>query len=202
MLYTRRDFGKIALATIPAASIARLMAAAQPNSVFGGVRIGAITYSFRALPGSAEETLKYCLECGFSGIELMSPVAENYAGSPSQGGRGPGGGGPGGPALGAAGGAGGQGRGRAPLTPEQQEAQRKRAEDLKNWRLSVSMDKYRAFRKMYEDAGVKIYAFKLPPTMEMSDAEYEYIWNVGETLGADRMAPPQALNLGNAVAPA
>ena len=210
MLYTRRDFGKIALATLPAASVVRLLAAAQPNSTFGGVRIGVITYSFRALPGSAEDTLKYCLDCGFSGIELMSNVAESYAGSPAQGGRGagpgaqgrgPGGppgalpagppGAPGGAAAGAPGapGAGGQGggRGRAALTPEQQEAQRKRAEDLKNWRLSVSMDKYKAFRKMYEDAGVKIYAFKLPPTMEMSDAEYEYIWNVGETLGADHI---------------
>jgi sugar phosphate isomerase/epimerase len=37
---------------------------------------------------------------------------------------------------------------------------------------------------MYEDAGVKIYAFKLPPTMSMSDQEYDYIWNVAETLGA------------------
>jgi hypothetical protein len=85
MLYTRRDFAKIALATIPAASVARLMAATQPNSVFGGVRIGAITYSFRALPGSAEETLRYCVECGFSGIELMNNVAESYAGAPAQG---------------------------------------------------------------------------------------------------------------------
>jgi hypothetical protein len=51
---------------------------------------------------------------------------------------------------------------------------------MTQWRLSVPMSKYRAFRKMYEDAGVKIYAFKLPPTLEMSDAEYEYIWNVGE----------------------
>jgi len=58
---------------------------------------------------------------------------------------------------------------------------------LKQWRLSVSMDKYKAFRKMYEDAGVKIYAFKLPPTMSMSDQEYDYIWNVGETLGADHI---------------
>jgi sugar phosphate isomerase/epimerase len=200
MLYTRRDFGKIALATVPAISAGRLMAFAQPNSVFGGVQIGVITYSFRSLPGSAEETLKYCVDCGFSGIELMSNVAEAYAGAPAQGGRGgPGGAqgrGPGGPPgapgapPGAAAGAPaapGQGRGRAPLTPEQLEAQRKRAEDLKNWRLSVSMDKYRAFRKMYEDAGVKIYAFKLPPTMEMSDAEYEYIWNVGQTLGADHI---------------
>ena len=170
MYYTRREFGQLALATLPALSAARLLAAAKPNSVFGGVRIGVITYSFRALPGSAEDVLKYCVDCGFSGIELMSDAAERFAGSPAQ-----------------AGGGGGQGRGRGEPTPEQQEARRKRAEDVKNWRLSVSMDKYRAFRKMFEDAGVKIYAFKLPPTLQMSDAEYEYIWNVGETLGADHI---------------
>jgi sugar phosphate isomerase/epimerase len=49
------------------------------------------------------------------------------------------------------------------------------------------MDKYKAFRKMYEAAGVKIYCFKLPPTMAMSDAEYEYIWNVAATLGANHI---------------
>ena len=73
------------------------------------------------------------------------------------------------------------------MTPEQQAAMRKAAEDMKAWRLSVSMGKYKAFRKMYEDAGVKIYAFKLPPTMNMSDQEYEYIWNVGETLGVNHI---------------
>jgi sugar phosphate isomerase/epimerase len=73
------------------------------------------------------------------------------------------------------------------LTPEQQAARQKAAEEVKQARLSVSMDKYKAFRKMYEDAGVTIYAFKLEPTMAMSDQEYEYIWNVGETLGANHI---------------
>jgi sugar phosphate isomerase/epimerase len=73
------------------------------------------------------------------------------------------------------------------MTPEQQEARRQAAEEMLKWRTSVSMDKYKAFRKMYEDAGVKIYAFKLPPTMEMPDAEYEYIWNVAQTLGANHI---------------
>ncbi|HEY1495311.1 MAG TPA: sugar phosphate isomerase/epimerase [Candidatus Solibacter sp.] len=163
MLYSRRDIGKIALA---AGTAGRLLAA-KPNSNFGGVQIGAITYSFRALPASAEETLKYCVECGIGAIELMSNVPEGYAGAPAPAGRG--------------------GGGRAQMTPEQQAAMRKSAEDMKAWRLSVSMDKYKAFRKMYEDAGVKIYAFKLPPTMNMSDQEYEYIWNVGETLGANHI---------------
>jgi len=178
MDYTRREFGKITLATaaLPLAPW-KLMAAARPNSTFGGVQIGTITYSFRSLPSSAEETLKYCLDCGISGIELMSNVAEGYAGAP-QSGRG---GGPGGPPPG------GQGRGRAPLTPEQQAERQKRAEEVKAWRLSVPMAKYAAFRKMYEDAGVKIYAFKLPPTLEMSDEEYAYIWNVAETLGASHV---------------
>ena len=218
MDYTRREFGRIALATatLPLAPW-RLMAAAKPNSVFGGVQIGTITYSFRSLPSSAEQVLQYCLDCGISGIELMSNVAEGYAGAPNQGRGGfpggpppgagapgaggppPGAGAPGAPGAPGAGGppqgagaAGAQppgagGRGRAPLTPEQQEAQRKRAEETKAWRLSVSMDKYRAFRKMYEDAGVKIYAFKLPPTLQMSDEEYAYIWNVTETLGANHV---------------
>ena len=31
---------------------------------------------------------------------------------------------------------------------------RKAAEEIKAWRLSVSMDKYKAFRKMYEDAAI------------------------------------------------
>jgi hypothetical protein len=177
MSYTRRDFGRVALA---AGAASRLMAA-KPDSVFGGVQIGTITYSFRSLPSSADEVLKYCLDCGISAIELMSNVAEGYAGAPAQAGRGPGG-----PPSGA-GAAGGPSRGRGSLTPEQQAAMAKTADEMKQWRLSVSMDKYKTFRKMYQDAGVKIYAFKLPPTMRMSDPEYEYIWNVGETLGANHI---------------
>src|ERR1700755_2331563 len=68
-----------------------------------------------------------------------------------------------------------------------QAAMQTAAQAVKNWRLSVSMDKYKAFRKMYNDAGVSIYAFKLPPTMNMSDQEYDYIWHVRETLGANHV---------------
>jgi sugar phosphate isomerase/epimerase len=175
MIYSRRDLGKIALA---GGAAARLIAAAKPNSKFGGVQIGVITYSFRTLPSSADEVLKYCLDCGISAVELMSNVAESYAGAPLPPARGPR---PGG----------GQGRGagggRPQATLEQQAAMRKASEELKQWRVSVPMSKYKAFRKMYEDAGVTIYAFKLPPTMSMSDQEYDYIWNVAETLGADHI---------------
>jgi len=35
---------------------------------------------------------------------------------------------------------------------------KKAAAEMKDWRLSAPMDKYKAFRKMYNDAGVGIYA--------------------------------------------
>lgn len=198
---TRRDLGKLALAAIPAS---RLLA--KPNSNFDGVQIGVITYSYRSMPGAndAEALLKYIVDSGISGIELMGPAAEIYAGAPAPVGRGGGGGGAGrgrGPGGGPGGpgaaqgrgpeGAGGPGRfpggGRAPLTPEQQAAQQARAEELKKWRLSVSMDKYKTLRKMYNDAGVNIYALKLEPNPNMSDEEYEYIFHVADTLGANHV---------------
>jgi sugar phosphate isomerase/epimerase len=44
------------------------------------------------------------------------------------------------------------------------------------------MDRFKALRKMYNDAGVSIYAWKvLNPNM--SDEEFEYVFNVAEALG-------------------
>ena len=170
---TRRDLSKLALAAIPASKLL-----ARPNSKFDGVQIGVITYSYRSMPGAndAAALLKYIVDSGVSGIELMGPAAEIYAGSPASAGRG-----------GGAAGGGRGGGGRAPLTPEQQAAQQARAAELKAWRLSVSMDKYKALRKMYNDAGVDIYAFKLEPNPNMSDEEYEYIFHVADTLGANHV---------------
>jgi sugar phosphate isomerase/epimerase len=150
MQLTRRDLGRMAVAaaTLPA------LASAKPNSRFGGVQIGVITYSFRSLPQSAQQVLGYVTGCGLSAIELMSEVPEGYAGAP-----------------------------QLPSTTEREKVR----EAMTKWRLSVPMSKYKEFRRMYEDAGVKIYAFKLPPTMAMSDAEYEYIWNAAETLGANHI---------------
>lgn len=160
----RRQFTQVA----GAAASATAFASAKPDSRFHGVWIGAITYSFRTLP--VENTLKYCLDCGISGVELMSNVAETFAGAPL-------------PAMPRF----TPGQRPAPPTPEQLEARKKANAELTAWRLAAPMAKYKAFRKQWEDAGVKIYAFKLPPTLDMADAEYEYIWNVAGTLGANHI---------------
>jgi sugar phosphate isomerase/epimerase len=51
----------------------------KPNSKFNGVQIGTITYSFRSMPCSAEDILKYATTCGISSIELMGGPAEKFA---------------------------------------------------------------------------------------------------------------------------
>ena len=227
MSYSRREFGKLALAGLPAAavlgraeSLFGAFAQAKPNSLINGVQIGAITYSFREMPDqSAEATLKYILDSGLSAVEIMGGPVESFAGIPrAEGGGGRGGGRAGGPGGGrgrggaadeipkrgswngaacvlpedaaaaarAAGGDAGRGRGTpAEPTPEQQAAQAARQElqkKIKDWRTSVSMDPFKKLRKMYNDAGVTIYAWKQLST-NMSDEEFEYIFNVAEALG-------------------
>jgi len=193
MIYTRRDFGKLALTALPAA---RLLATPQtkPNSKFGGVQIGIIApYSFRGMPGSADDLLKYMVQLGINSVELQSEPVEAYAGAPATGRGGFGGagrpGGPGGPPGGGQGappGAapGGQGRGaRPPMTPEQEAAQRARAEELRKWRLALSMDKYKELRKKYNDAGVTIHIVKFGLNANMPDEEIDYCFNAAKALG-------------------
>ncbi len=90
------------------------------------------------------------------------------------------------PAPGAArgGGGGGGGRGRGEASPEQVAAQQEQAAKVKAWRTSVSMDAFKKLRKMYNDAGVTIYATKML-SANMSDEEFEYVFNVAEALGAN-----------------
>jgi sugar phosphate isomerase/epimerase len=57
-------------------------AEAKPDSVFGGVQIGTITYSYRSLPGDAASVLKHVVASGISSIELMGNTAESFAGFP------------------------------------------------------------------------------------------------------------------------
>ena len=64
------------------------------------------------------------------------------------------------PPLGAPTAGGGGGRGRGDQTPEQQAAAAAAAEVERKWRMGLSMDIFKDLRKMYNDAGVTIYAVK------------------------------------------
>ncbi len=142
----------------------------KPNSKFNGVQIGVISYSFRSLPSNAEQILKYCIDCNISAIELMGNTAEAFAGAPhtSTEPR---------PA--------GTGGGRQQETPEQLAERQQKAKEIAEWRSSVSMDKFTQLRKMYNDAGVSIYAWKPSALGEKNtDAEINYALRVAKLLGA------------------
>jgi sugar phosphate isomerase/epimerase len=166
MDYTRREFGRLALAGLPAAMFFDRRpdgapVQVRPNSLVHGVQLGAITYSYRSMPGqTAEAILKYVVDSGISAIEFMGAPVERFAGAPAGRGGGRGGG------------------GRGAVAPEQPPA----VSPLRAWRTSVSMEPFRNLRKMFNDAGVTIYAWKqLSPNM--SDEEFEYVFNVAEALG-------------------
>lgn len=59
-----------------------------------------------------------------------------------------------------------------------------RAKKMADWRAGVPMDKFVELRKMYNDAGVKIHAWK-PNALgaKNTDAEIDYAFNAGKALG-------------------
>src|SRR5512145_2062009 len=116
MITTRREFNKLALTALPAMGLTA-SAFAKPNSKFGGVQIGIIApYSFRGLPSSADDLLKYIVQLGINSVELQSEPVEAFAGSPVTGRGGGGQGRPPGAGGGTPGGQGGPppGGGRPP----------------------------------------------------------------------------------------
>jgi sugar phosphate isomerase/epimerase len=171
------------------AAVSSALFAGKPNSKFGGVQIGAITYSFRSMPGSVDDLIKYCVACNISAIELMGDAVEEYAGKPKS-------------TMARA--AYVPGQPRPQMTDEQRAAMAKLNKDVADWRASVSMDKFVEVRKMFNKAGISIYAFKpnaLGPNN--TDGEVEYALKAAKALGANSVTielptdPKQSQRLGD-----
>jgi sugar phosphate isomerase/epimerase len=151
----------MALAALPAAGLL-----AKPNSKFGGVQIGInAPYSYGNNNMSADETLNNTVQLGLSAVELRTQPIESFLGSPAAG-------------QGARGGRRGQ------LTPEQQAAQAAAAEELRKWRLSLSVAQFKTFRKKFEDAGVLIEIVKVDGIDAMADDVVDYCFVLAKTVGA------------------
>ncbi len=139
---------------------------AKPNSKFGGVQIGAISYSWRSMPSSPKDIISYCLQAGISDLELMGNIAEDYLGLPK---------GPGRPPHGVA-------------KTKEQKAEYEKAlavatEAQRKWRLSVPMKKYSDLRKLFNDAGINIHIVKFSPA-NWTDEEIDYAFKAAKAMGA------------------
>src|SRR4051794_12879959 len=145
MLYTRRELGRLALATLPAAGLAARPLSAfaafaeKPNSKVAGVQIGLnVPYDFGNNLMSGDEVLDGCVKLGISAVELRSQPVELFMGVPA-----------------------------ALLAPQRGAARNDQptaaptaSDDLSKWRASAPLDKAKEFRKKYEDAGVLIQILK------------------------------------------
>ncbi|MDX2246523.1 MAG: sugar phosphate isomerase/epimerase [Bacteroidia bacterium] len=129
-------------------------------SAVPGVNLGAITYSFRSMPGSADDLLGYLVKLGLNSVELMGEPAEAFAGAPTPPPWTPG-----------------------PPTPEQQAERKKFAEEMRKWRLSAPMDRFKVLRKKYKAEGVAIEVIKFPMD-RLTDEEIDYCFRVAKTVGA------------------
>ena len=124
----------------------QLAVAQKPNSKFGGVQIGAITYSFRTMPDQTiEGMLKYTLQSGISSVELLSDAVERYAGRPDD------------------------------------------KDAVRQWRTTVSMDKFKEIKQMFNKQGVKIHLLNIGAS-GWSDEEIDYAFRIGKVLGAKGLA--------------
>ena len=162
------------------------------RSDFGGVRIGAVAYSFRSLPSSAGDVLLYTLASGLGSLEMSGDIAEYYAGRPMAPQFGPQ------PRL----------EPGQQLTPAQKSeqnaikaARQKYDEEVRAWRLSVPMSKYEQLGRVYRMAGVDIHILKLQPKENMSDAELDYVFNACKAVGAAGVSTELSLKLAERVAP-
>ncbi|MDR2912579.1 MAG: sugar phosphate isomerase/epimerase [Alistipes sp.] len=180
---TRRGFlgtsaaalGAVALATPLAKAMASTPTAPQTPAIgdfgtkFGGVQIGAITYSWRDMPAGLENIIKYCKETGINSLELMSGDLEMFLGAPESPARNfprpP------------------RGERRPPLTAEQQAAMDKYNADLRAFRLGVNPARVAAARKLFDDAGIGVHIVKFAPS-RWSDEEIDYAFATAKAMGA------------------
>jgi sugar phosphate isomerase/epimerase len=166
---TRREFAKWSLAALPGAGLLslvdRLSAAetpakllGKPNSKVAGVQLGLnVPYSFADPLMSGDDILKNCLQLGLSAVELRTQPVEAFLGVPAN--------------L------------ISPKNPVAKDAAAANAEQLRQWRRSVSVDRAKEFRNQYEKAGVLIEIVKVDGIFKMSDDELDYAFTLAKALG-------------------
>jgi sugar phosphate isomerase/epimerase len=79
---------------------------------------------------------------------------------------------------------GARGGGRAAQTPEQIEAARQQAADVRKWRLGAPTGRLKDLRQMYENAGVAIDILKVDGLYDISNEELDYFFQMARDLGA------------------
>lgn len=173
-MFTRRDFGKIALASLPLTS-----AFAKINSKINGVQLGVQTYSFREFPpeGIVDAVIKAMTEIGLGECEVFASQFEPIQPRMAFGRRG------------------------TPPDPAVVAAREKARNDLRDWRLTVSMDHFKGLKKKFDDAGINIYAYNYSFNNSFTDDEIERGFEMAKALGVRAITASTTVSVAKRVAP-
>ena len=158
-VWTRREFGQLAIGSLAATiGSARLLAL---DSTIGGVKVGAISYCFRSLPRPAggdymDTMVDAFTQTGIGICELESARVEPEPAIP------------------------GGGRMPATITPEYT----KRREELRQWRLTVPMDRFKEIRGKFQKAGIDVFGYVMTFAEDFTDEEIDRTFLAAKTLGA------------------
>jgi sugar phosphate isomerase/epimerase len=186
-MYSRRDFGRIALAGLPFSAAVSL---ARSGSTIGGVHIGVQTYSFRELPPAATtettlaEVIKAMKEIGLSECEIFGMQALPPDLNPMRGMMG----------------------GRPPGQPMDEAARQKMAEarkkteaEAQKWHMSVSLDYFKKIGRQFKDAGIEIFGYN--GGRFGSDDEIDRSFQQTKALGAKMITSSGTLSQARKIAP-
>jgi sugar phosphate isomerase/epimerase len=186
-MYSRREFGRLALAGLPM-TVALARGFANIDSKVNGVRIGIQSYSFRTL--ALDDAIKAMAKIGIGECELFSGHVEPRFGPPAG-------------AAGAAGAPGPQPQGE--ITPEMREARREAArksrEDTRKWRLEVTLDHFKEVRKKFNAAGIKLQGYNYSFNDSFTDEEIDRGFQMAQALGVKLITASSTLTAAKRVAP-
>jgi sugar phosphate isomerase/epimerase len=180
MLYTRREIGQLTLGALGALALGKPTSGVdfddsqQPGrSRINGVRIGAITYSFRSM-SNVDDIVKAFADIGLGEVELMSNHAEAAAGAPS-----------------------GRAAGAGRNSPEAVAAR----EELLKWRQAATLDTFKPARKKFEDAGVAVSVLCYNMSANVTNEEIEYGFLMARSLGVRAISTSTQVSVAKRVAP-
>ena len=158
-MYTRREFGRLAGGGAVAAALGSIGLHARETRI-GGVRVGAISYCFRSIPRPAggdymDTIIDAFRQTGLATCELESVRVEPEPAIP------------------------GGGRVPATITPEYA----KRREELRQWRLTTPLDRFKEIRGKFDRAGIDLLGYVVTFSDDFTEAEIDRSFQFARTLG-------------------
>src|SRR5215510_5668285 len=181
-MYSRREFGKRAFGAVALSAVTGSSLFGALDSTVRGVKIGLITGSLNPLPtipgkDPIDIIIEQCLQLGAANVELVNVMAPNDP-QVVNGGR----------------------FGQPPdkITPEYLESREK----LRQWRLSLPLDRFREVRKKFDAAGLNLFSYVMTIGDDFIDPEIEAVFRQMQALKINLFTTNQTrVGMGPRIAP-